>query len=126
MNAETAQEALDVVLGMFFANSAPTSVLFDSEAPHSFVTTHYVAKHSLLMHTMKRHMLVSSPGGAMKAQYICPQVKLKIVGVDFPADLIILESGGIDVILGMRWLAVFDAIIQCAKRSVLLRSSKEE
>ena len=120
VEAETAREAPDVVLGMFLVNSAPASVLFDSGASHSFVTSHYVAKHNLPLHTMRRHMLVSSPGGSMKAQYICPQVKLRIMGIDFPADLIVLESGGIDVILGMRWLAAFDATIQCAKRSVLL------
>ncbi|KAK1629141.1 hypothetical protein QYE76_003456 [Lolium multiflorum] len=38
MNAEEAQEAPDVVLGMFSVNSIPARVLFDSGASHSFVT----------------------------------------------------------------------------------------
>jgi hypothetical protein len=41
---------------------------------------------------------------------------------DFRAYLIILESKGIDVILGMGWLTACDAVIQCAKRSILLTS----
>jgi hypothetical protein len=44
------------------------------------------------------------------------------LGRDFRANLIILDSRGIDVILGMGWLTACDAVIQCAKRSVLLTS----
>jgi hypothetical protein len=52
----------------------------------------------------------------MRAKYLCPNVNLKIMGVDFPAQLIVLESKDLDVILGMNWLASHDATIQCAKR----------
>jgi hypothetical protein len=48
------------------------------------------------------------------------------VGRDFRANLIILDSKGIDVILGMGWLTACDAMIQCAKRSVLLTSPAGE
>jgi hypothetical protein len=36
--------------------------------------------------------------------------------------LVILTSGGIDVILGMDWLGKHDGIILCAKKPVLLTS----
>ena len=42
------------------------------------------------------------------------------------ANPIVLESSGIDIILGMGWLTKYDAVIQCAKRSVLLASSEGE
>jgi hypothetical protein len=71
-------------------------------------------------------MLVSSPGGKLKAIYKCDNVSLKIFCKDFRANLIILNSKGIDVILGMGWLIVCDAVIQCAKRSVLLTSPAGE
>jgi hypothetical protein len=48
------------------------------------------------------------------------------MGVDFPAQLIVLESKDLDVILGMNWLAGHDATIQCAKRTVLLTSPNGE
>jgi hypothetical protein len=44
----------------------------------------------------------------MPARQLCPKVNLKIKGgggVDFVANLIVLESKGIDVILGMDWLS---------------------
>jgi hypothetical protein len=58
----------------------------------------------------------------MKSTYICPQVNLKIRGIDFQADLVVLTSSGICVILGMDWLDECDGIILCAKKSVLLTS----
>ena len=88
----TAESAHDVVVCMFLVNSAPASVLLDSSASHSFLTTQYVAKHSISMCIMPKPMLVSSFGGGMKAAYLYPKVNLKIMGVVFTAHLIVLES----------------------------------
>ena len=38
----------------------------------------------------------------------------------FPSDLIILESQGLDVILGMDWLSMYGGNIDCASKSILL------
>ena len=62
----------------------------------------------------------------MKALYMCPSVNIKIMGVNFWARLIVLDSKDLDVILGMNWLGRHDATIQCAKRTVLLTSSSGE
>jgi hypothetical protein len=51
------------------------------------------------------------PRGEIKASHLCPRVNLKILGIDFLADLIVLKSWGIDVILGMDWLDKHDGII---------------
>jgi hypothetical protein len=42
------------------------------------------------------------------------------MGVDFVANLIVLESKGIDFILGMDWLSKYKVPIDCAKKSVML------
>jgi hypothetical protein len=65
-------------------------------------------------------MIVSSPGGDMPASQLCPKVNLKIRGVDFVANLIVLESKGIDAILGMDWLSKHKVLIDRAKKSVML------
>jgi hypothetical protein len=44
---EEAQEAPDVVIGMFFVNDTSVVVLFDSRASHSFISATYVEKHNL-------------------------------------------------------------------------------
>jgi hypothetical protein len=47
-------------------------------------------------------------------------------GREFRANFVVLDSKGIDIILGMGWLSKVDAVIQCAKRSVLLTSLEGE
>jgi hypothetical protein len=47
-------------------------------------------------------------------------VNLKISAVDFVANLIVLGSKGIDVILGMDWLSKHKVLIDCAKKSIKL------
>jgi hypothetical protein len=74
------------VLGTFPINFVPATVLFDSGAMHSFITDQFVAKHNMPVSPMKKPLLVSSPGGDMKASHLCSQVNLKIMGVDFPSN----------------------------------------
>jgi hypothetical protein len=47
-------------------------------------------------------------------------VNLKIRGVDFVTNLIILELKGIEVILRIDWLSKHKVLIDCAKKSVKL------
>jgi hypothetical protein len=122
VTVEQAREAPEVVLGTFLVNSEPASVLFNSGTSHSFVTNQFVEKHNLPMNPMKKQFLVTSPGGEMKASHICPRVNHKLNEIEFLADLVVLKSWGIDVILGMDWLRKHDGVIQCRKRSVVLTS----
>jgi hypothetical protein len=47
----------------------------------------------------------------MKAMYQCLGVSFKIVGREFRANFVVLDSKGIDIILGMGWLSKVDAVI---------------
>jgi hypothetical protein len=125
MTSEEAQQAPDIVLGMFLASSHPATILFDSRASHSFMSSSFVAKHSLPIATMKHTMLVSSPGPEMRRKHICPTVSISIRGVDFPSNLILLDSKGIDITLGMDWLSKYDGVIQCARKVVKLTKKDE-
>jgi hypothetical protein len=117
---EEAQEAPGVVIGMFLINDTSAIVLFDSGASHSFISAAYVGKHNLPLALLRYQMIVSSPGGDILTRQLCSKVNLKIRRVDFVANLIVLESKGIDVILGMDWLSKHKVLIDCAKKSVKL------
>jgi hypothetical protein len=80
MTSDEAQQAQDVVLGMFLVSSHPATVLFDSRASHSFITSSFVAKHNLPIANMKHTMLVSSHGGEMRTKLICSVVSISIRG----------------------------------------------
>jgi hypothetical protein len=124
ISTEEAQQAQDVVLGMFLASSHPAIVLFNSGASHFFISSSFVVRHQLPITIMKQTMLVSSPGGEMRTKHICPAISIIIRGVDFLANLIVLDSKGIDIILGMDWLRKYDRVILCAKRAI--RLTKED
>jgi hypothetical protein len=94
--------------------------MFDFGASHSFISAAYVGKHNLPLALLRCQMIISSPGGDMPARQLCPKVSLKIRGFDFVTNLIVLESKGIDVILGMDWLSKHKVLIDCAKKFVKL------
>jgi hypothetical protein len=101
VTVEEAQEASDVVIGTFFINDTSAVVLFDSGALHSFISAAYVEKHNVPIALLRCQMIVSSPGGDMSVRQLCLKVNLKIRGIDFVANLIVLKSKGIYSILGM-------------------------
>jgi predicted aspartyl protease len=90
VTTKQAQDAPGIVLDTFPVNSVPATVLFDSGASHSFITEQFVAKHDIPMSSMKKHLLISSLNGEMKSTYICPRVNLKIGGINFQADIVVL------------------------------------
>jgi hypothetical protein len=63
-------------------------------------------------------MIVSSLRGDMPTRQLCLKVNLRIRGVDFVTNLIVLELKSIDVSLGMDWLSKHKVLIDCAKKSV--------
>jgi hypothetical protein len=120
VTAEEAQQAQDVVLGMFLTNSHPPTILFDFGASHSFISSRFVAKYNLPITIMKDTILVSPPKGEMKTKHICLEISIAIGGVDFLSNLIIIDSKGIDIILGLDWLRKYDKVIYCANRAIRL------
>jgi hypothetical protein len=120
---EDAQAAPNVIIGMILINDNNAIVLFDSGASRSFVAAHFVQKHNLPISMLNNQMIVSSSGGDMHARHVCPKVNILIRGVELIANLIVLESKGIDVILGMNWLSKHKGMINCAKKAPRLTTS---
>jgi hypothetical protein len=50
---EEAQEASNVIIGMFLINNTSAVVLFDSGVSHSFISTAYARKHNLPLALLK-------------------------------------------------------------------------
>ena len=62
----------------------------------------------------------------MLAQTDCQNLRLEIGKHSFPVNLIILETQGLDVILGMDWLAKFEGVLDCANRSITLTTPEKK
>ena len=80
-----------------------------------------------MKHTrMHRPMLVQIPGDSTKANIICNEVPVEIQGKTFHADLIVLGSQGIEVVLGMNWMTKYKGVINCPKKSIEMTTSDGE
>jgi hypothetical protein len=69
---------------------------------------------------MKYTMIVSSPWGEMKTKHLCLAIGIAIRGVEFLSNLMIIDSQGIDIIIGIDWLRKYDRVILCVKRAIHL------
>jgi hypothetical protein len=92
-----------VAVGMFPVKSYPAKVLFDTGATHFFISTSWVEAHNIPIEPMIPSLRVNSVGGKVQSSRICPNLRIEIKGIDFPANLV-MGTQGLDVILGMNWL----------------------
>nr|AAQ56486.1 putative polyprotein [Oryza sativa Japonica Group] len=121
--AAEAQGAPDVILGTFLVNLVPATVLFDSGATHSFLSMSFAGNHGMEVEDLRRPLMVSTPSNQALSLQRSPSVRIEIQGVPFLANLILLESKDLDVILGMDWLARYKGVIDCANRKVTITSN---
>ena len=58
----------------------------------------------------------------MRSIHECRKVEIEIKRVKFSANLIVINSAGLDVILGMNWLSKNHGQIDCARKAITLTS----
>ena len=126
VNVEEVFDEPDAVIGTFLLNSFTALVLFDTGASHSFISRAFVNKYKLSTSTMLNPLRVSSPGGEMFVSTQCRDLVLEISKNPFPANLIILETQGLDVIIGMDWMTRFKGVIDCANRAITLTTPEKK
>ena len=90
---------------MFSINSVLARVMFDSGASPSFVTEEFACTSKIHPTNLKHVMIVQIPGSTTKARKICKAVPIRIHGIDFYANLIVLGTKGLEVVLGMDWMS---------------------
>jgi hypothetical protein len=72
---------------------------------------------------MARNMIVQIPGSQVRAHLSCEGVPVVIHGVSFQANLIILGTKGLDVVLGMDWMSKYQGHIDCTRKSITVTNS---
>jgi hypothetical protein len=104
VSAEATANGADIAIGMFYINSIPAVILFDSGATHSFISASYATTNKLPLQTMKKPLIVITPKGPVEANYMTHRLTLTIMGREFWSTPIVLEESSIDLILGISWL----------------------
>lgn len=126
INVEEIYEEPDAVAGKFKLNSVPAFVLFDTGASHSFISRAFVERNELPIETIGFPIKVSSPGGEIIVNSGCHNLVIEFGKYKFPINLIILNSQGLDVILGMDWMTKHKGVIDRANHSVSLTTPENK
>lgn len=125
MNMNDAMRSSDVVAGTLSVNATSAKVLIDSGATRSFVSKDFVNKLKCDTRMLKEALnIVLSNQDQIPVDRVCLQCEVEISGHLFPVTLIPFRLGDFDIILGMDWLAEYNAQIDCKSKRVTLRSPK--
>jgi hypothetical protein len=115
-----------VIFGTLVIHTTIATVLYDPRTTHSFISVQFATKYGIFKCPLRSRMTISAPERKMLVNYICPNVSVKINGIDFLANLIVIESIGKDVILGKNWLQRTKAIIQHTEGTMCLETPSGE
>ncbi|WVZ52158.1 hypothetical protein U9M48_003244 [Paspalum notatum var. saurae] len=106
-----------VLAGTFTVNGQPTVVLFDSGATHTFISKSYALKHGI------ENYHITAPGSPIDTSLVVRQLKLNIGTESYTLNPVVLPHQGIDIILGMNWMAENHAVLDIGSRTVQIRSN---
>ncbi|RVW60237.1 Transposon Ty3-I Gag-Pol polyprotein [Vitis vinifera] len=116
---EPEEDAL-LVEGMILVYSTWVRVLFDTGATHSFISASCANALGLKSERVENLLLIESPMGTnSRVDRICKGCVITLADRALNVDLRILDMTGYDVILGMDWLAVYRAVIDCHRRRII-------
>nr|GEV51995.1 putative reverse transcriptase domain-containing protein [Tanacetum cinerariifolium] len=109
----------NVMMGTFLLNNRYASVLFDTGADRSFVSTTFSTQINVTPSTLDHCYDVKlADGRIIGLNTILRGCTLNILNHPFNIDLMPVELGSFDAIIGMDWLAKYQAVIVCAEKIV--------
>src|SRR6266508_2059776 len=88
-----------VMACMFLANGYPVTILFDSGASHTFITTACAVRNNLEFDHTKDEYHVKSPRGRIVTNQLVRDLALELEGNIYLTSPLMLHHQGIDVIL---------------------------
>ncbi|GJS05791.1 putative reverse transcriptase domain-containing protein [Tanacetum coccineum] len=107
----------NVVTGTFLLNNHYASILFDSGADRSFVSTTFSTLLDMIPDTLDVSYAVELVDERIyETNTVLRGCTLGFLGHPFNIDLMSVELGSFDVIIGMDWLANHHAVIVCDEK----------
>ncbi|GKC56993.1 putative reverse transcriptase domain-containing protein, partial [Tanacetum coccineum] len=116
----------NIVTGTFLLNNHCTSILFDTGADRSFVSTQFSTLINITPTTLDHGYNVELANDRIIwVNTVLLGCTLNFLNHPFHVDLMPVEMGTFDVIIGMDWLTKYHAIIDCAKKIVRIPFGSE-
>ncbi|GJZ57499.1 putative reverse transcriptase domain-containing protein [Tanacetum coccineum] len=111
----------NVVTGTFLLNNRYASILFDTGADRSFVSTAFSPQIDIMPTALDHYYDVKlADGRIIGLNTILRGCTLNILNHPFNIDLMPVELGSFDAIIGRDWLVKYQAIIVCVEKIVCI------
>ncbi|GJQ95777.1 putative reverse transcriptase domain-containing protein [Tanacetum coccineum] len=107
------------VTGMFLLNNCYAYILFDIGADRSFLSTVFSSLIDIVPSTLDHDYHVELANGKIiRVNTIIRGCTLNFLNHTFNIDLMSVELGSFDIIIGMDWLSKYHAVIVCDEKIV--------
>ncbi|GJU10668.1 putative reverse transcriptase domain-containing protein [Tanacetum coccineum] len=107
----------NIVMGTFLLNNHYASVLFDSGVDRSFVSTTFSTLLDITLDTLDVSYAIELANGRVsKTDTVLRGCTLGLLDHPFNIDLMPIELGSFDAIIGMDWLVNHHAVIVCDEK----------
>ncbi|GJY66024.1 putative reverse transcriptase domain-containing protein [Tanacetum coccineum] len=102
----------NVIMGTFLLNNSYASILFDTSADRSFVSNAFSSLIDIIPTTLNNYYDVElADGKIIEVNTIICSCTLNFLNHPFNIDLMPIELGSFEVIIGMDWLSKYHAVI---------------
>ncbi|GJU90197.1 putative reverse transcriptase domain-containing protein [Tanacetum coccineum] len=119
LGAVDAQQDPKVVTGTFLLNNRYATALFDSGADKSFVSINFSTLIDIkLVELDTCYEVELANGKVVSTNNVLIGCTLNLLNCSFPIDLMVIELGCFDIIIGIDWLSRYDAAILCGEKKI--------
>ncbi|GJV48163.1 putative reverse transcriptase domain-containing protein [Tanacetum coccineum] len=109
----------NVVTGTFLLNNRYASILFDTGADRSFMSTTFSSLIDIAPSTLANSYDIELADGRITGvNTIIRGCTLNLLNHTFNIDLMPVELGSFDVVIGMDWLSKYHVVIVCDEKTV--------
>ncbi|GKC87637.1 putative reverse transcriptase domain-containing protein [Tanacetum coccineum] len=113
------QQDPKVITDTFLLNNRYATALFDSGADKSFVSTNFSTLIDIEPVELDTSYEVElADGKVVSTNNVLIGCTLNLLNHSLPIDLMVIELGSFDIIIGMDWLSRYDASILCGEKKV--------
>ncbi|GKD85057.1 putative reverse transcriptase domain-containing protein, partial [Tanacetum coccineum] len=116
----------NVVTGMFLLNNHYALILFDTGADRSFVSTAFSSLIDIIPIALDHGVDIElADGRIIRVNTLIRGCTLNFLNHPFNINLIPIEMGSFDIIIGMDWLSKYQAVIVCAEKIICIPFGNE-
>ncbi|KAA3477745.1 reverse transcriptase [Gossypium australe] len=127
IRAREEASSLYVITSTFTLYDTSVIAMIDPGSTHSYICINLVSSNTLPVESTEFVIKVSNPlGKSVLVDKVCKNCPLMFRDICFPTDMMLFPFDEFDIILGMDWLTLHDAVVNCKRKTFDLRCPNDE